>query len=225
MGTTTCLQDSIKHAHDELGTQLATARTVMPERGHSRRGCPPIDLYLVGSSRHLHAVDDVLVPAVEHGVPGGRSLVRDYETAAHRLAVVLAHVKALEYGSTWEHGLAWAGVWDDVEGAATGQRRHEEAVGEELSQALGEERLQRLADRLEHAQGSEPTRPHPYVPHRGPAGRVARWVTRRSDGFWDTVESRYTPERPHVEHKRPGLLWQYLLADPHFDDEDADIKP
>ena len=60
MDTTTCLQDSIKHTQDELAEQFVTARTVMPERGHSRRGCQCVDLYLVGSSRHLHAVDEVL---------------------------------------------------------------------------------------------------------------------------------------------------------------------
>lgn len=224
MGTTTCLQDSIKHTHDELAEQFVTARTVMPERGHSRRGCQCVDLYLVGSSRHLHAVDEVLLPAVEQQGDHGRSLAHDYQLAAHELAVVLTHVKAHEYGSPYEHGFAWSDVWNDVQDAMAGQRQQEEALGDELSLALEDGRLEMLTSRLETVAGHEPTRPHPYLPHHGAAGRMARWLARASDGFWDTVESRYLPDRPSARNRRRGLFTEYLLAQTHFEDEE-ELEP
>jgi len=222
MGTTACLQDSIKHTHDELAEQFVTARTVMPERGHSRRGCQCVDLYVVGSSRHMHAVDEVLVPAVEHRVDSGRSLARDYQAASHELAIVLTRVKAHEFGSPYEQGFAWSDVWNDVQEAMADQRRHEEMLGRQLSEALEDDRLELLTERLEEAAGHEPTRPHPYVPHHGPAGQVARWVTRMSDEFWDTVESRYRPALAPKPARRRGPVERYLLGDTWFPEEEED---
>jgi hypothetical protein len=76
-------------------------------------------------------------------------------------------------------------------------------------------------ERLYHAELHAPTRPHPYVWHRGLRGRMARTVALRIDRFWDTAEGRMIPE-PVKAHDRghDGKVTQYLLADPHLEDEE-----
>jgi hypothetical protein len=49
---------------------------------------------------------------------------------------------------------------------------------------------------------------------------VARRVLHTVDAFWDTAEGRMVPEKEHAEHKKPGLMAQYLLADPRFDEDE-----
>ena len=41
------------------------------------------------------------------------------------------------------------------------------------------------------------------------------------DSFWDTAEGRMAPEPNRPQKKKPGLLGQYLLADPRFDEEET----
>jgi hypothetical protein len=40
-----------------------------------------------------------------------------------------------------------------------------------------------------------------------------------ADAFWDAAEGRMVPEPERPEHKAPGKMGQYLLADPRFDEE------
>jgi hypothetical protein len=79
-------------------------------------------------------------------------------------------------------------------------------------------------ERLYRGELAAPTRPHPYIPHQGMPGRVARTVARRIDGFWDAAEGRMVPEPLH-HHERgdDGAFTQYFLADPHLPDEDEDL--
>jgi hypothetical protein len=50
---------------------------------------------------------------------------------------------------------------------------------------------------------------------------VARTVALRIDRFWDTAEGRMIPE-PVKAHDRghDGKVTQYLLADPHLEEEE-----
>lgn len=212
MGTTDCLRMSIQRTHDGLAEQLDAARRVIARREETRRGSPPIDLFCVGASRHLHAVDQVLLPSAQ--VDG------DYRAAEHTLGVVLTHLKAHEFGSTYEKGFDWSQGWGEVEEALSGYRAQEDVMVDWLTDALPDERLELLTERLEQAELTEPTRPHPYLPHIGMAGRMARRVERVADSFWDAVEGRYVPEPERPVRKEPGLIQQYLLADPRFDDEE-----
>lgn len=212
MGTSDCLKMSIQRTYDGLAEQLETARQIIARPEETRRGCPPIDLLCVGASRHLHAVDQVLLPAAHAD--------GDYRAAEHALGVVLTHLKAHEFGSTYERGFDWSRGWAEVEVALSGYRTQEDAMVEWLTDSLPDEGLEVLTERLEMAELTEPTRPHPYLPHVGMAGRVARRVERVADSFWDAVEGRYVPEPVRVAKKEPGLIGQYLLADPRFDEEE-----
>ena len=52
---------------------------------------------------------------------------------------------------------------------------------------------------------------------------MARGVARRVDGFWDAAEGRMVPEPlRHHERGADGRFTQYLLADPHLPDDEAD---
>lgn len=213
MGTSDCLKMSIQRTHDGLVERLDAARSVVARPEETRRGCPPIDLLCVDASRHLHAVDQVLLPAARAD--------GEYRAAAHALGIAVTRVKAHEFGSIYEKGLKWTWVWDELGTALAAYRSQESAMVEWLSGSLPDERLEKLTERLERAELTEPTRPHPYLPHAGMAGRMARRVERVADSFWDAVEGRYVPEPPErPARKEPGLVWQYLLGDPRFDEEE-----
>ena len=75
-----------------------------------------------------------------------------------------------------------------------------------------------LARRVFDAETHGPTRPHPYSPHTGLLGLVARRIWALADRFWDNAEGRVIPEVVHPSHhQHDSLVAQYLMADPKFD--------
>jgi len=222
MGTTTCLHEALQHTHDTLAGRLKAARTAIDRREVSRRGCPPIDLFLSATSKHLHAVDQVVLPVAR---ARGDGLVHDYLAAAKAFEVVLAHAKAHEFGSVYETSFDWAGVWDDVEEGFAEQWEQESRIAVHLTEELPDEDLRRLCVDLDAAEAKAPTRPHPFLPHTGAGGSLARGVMRVADAFWDAVEGRFVPQQQAKSHKRPGLIGQYLMADPRFDEEPEPETP
>lgn len=215
MGTTDCLRESVQHTYGGLDERLDAASQVTGSPDHSRRGCPPIDLFCACMSQHLHAVDDVLLPLLPM-----RQDTHDYRAAEHAMAVVLTHVKGHEFGSTYETGFSWSRMWDDAREAMVAVRREEERLVMRLTTMLSDAELEQMTAELAREEPREPTRPHPYLPHTGGGGQVARRLMRVVDSFWDTAEGRYVPDRPRRARKRPGLLAQYLMADPRFDEEE-----
>lgn len=216
MAMTTTLQDALQRKHDELAGRLAVARTMTTRPESTRRGCPPIDLFLASTSQHLHAIDAVLVPALRSHRSGGSELVHTYLPTAKELEVVLAHVKAHEFGSAWETNFDWGRVWHDVDDAMDAEWEIEHRMADHLVTSLPEEQVAEVAKHLGEFESHAPTRPHPYLPHTGTAGRLARGMMRVADSFWDAVEGRFVPEPEHKPHKRPGLVGQYLMAAPSF---------
>jgi hypothetical protein len=203
MGTNDVLRRSIQQTHDGLAERLQAARAMSAPPEEPRQCHERIDVFLATASKHLHAVDAVLLAPARRQVPDGGQLVHDYLRSARDLEVVLAHVKAHEYGSVYETGYAWPGVWCDVRTSMFEHRRHEQV----------------LAVRLRNAEFAAPTRPHPYTPHTGLLGLVSRRVMHTADSFWDSVEGRMVPEPRRAPKKEPGRFTQYLLGDPRFDEE------
>jgi hypothetical protein len=222
MATTTVLQDELRHKHDELAGRLAHARSIIARPEQTRRGCAPIDQFNAGTSRHLHAVDEALLPAVSAHCEGGAQLVHDYLPAAKHLEVLLFHVKAHEYGSTWETSHEWPTLWGEVEEALATQEEKEEDLVEHLAEEASDDVLLLVAERITAAERKAPSRPHPYLPHTGLPGKVVRLVARPVDAVWDKVEGRSVGGPKPPPHKKPGLLGQYLLGDPRFPEEPAD---
>jgi hypothetical protein len=219
MGTTDVLTRSIHHTHEGLTERLDAARAMGVPADEPRLGYERIDTFLADASKHLHAVDAVLLPPVRKQLPEGGDVVHEYLHWAKELEIVLAHVKAHEYGSVYESTFAWPDVWADVRTAMDGQREWEEQIGGWLTEALDDPELDRLTGRLQDAEAHAPTRPHPYVPHTGVLGRVSRGVMHAADGFWDHVEGRMNQVPAPEPKKPPGRMAQYLLGDPRFDEE------
>ena len=135
---------------------------------------------------------------------------------------VLAHIKAHEYGSAYENGIAWGSVWTEVGTALDALRAREVELVQRLTGELDDGDVDDLAHQLDDAEPGEPSRPHPYLPHQGVMGSVARRIVRRTDRAWDHAEGRPGSWPTPAAKKKPGLLGQYLMADPRFDPDRTD---
>ena len=213
------LRSSVLFTHESLAARFDRASAMLYTPGQPRKGYEHIDTFLAVASKHLNAVDAVLLPAVRKTVPDGDEIAHEYLHAAKQLELALAHVKAREYGSVFDAARSWSSVWSDVGTGLEAQRRREFQLGEALAARLDESALVRLADRLHASETAAPTRPHPYAPHTGFPGLVARKVMHAVDSFWDAAEGRMVPEPARPPHKEPGKVTQYFLADPRFDED------
>jgi len=220
MTTADVLRHSVEHTHENLAAWLEGARAMADTRDEPHKAVEVIDTFLAIASRHLGAVDAVLIPAVRHEVSHSHRLVHDYVHAERELEVALAHIKAHAYGSTYESGYTWPEGWVEVDESLARHRTSETALVDALSEVLTPEVLDDLAEALQGAESKAPTRPHPYAPHTGVAGSVSRRVLHAVDAFWDTAEGRMAPEPQRPSKPKPGLIWQYLLADPRFEEEE-----
>ena len=219
MDTIDVLRSYVVHAHDNLGNRFEVARAMLHTPGQPRKGYEHIDTFLAVASKHLNAVDAVLLPPTRRLAPEGGTVVHDYLHAAKGLELALAHAKGREYGSVFDAGRPWQAVWADVGTALEGHREHEFGVTELLASRMDPAALTALADRLHAAERAAPSRPHPYAPHTGFPGLVARKILHAVDSFWDAAEGRMVPEPVRPPHKAPGKVTQYFLADPRFDED------
>jgi hypothetical protein len=220
MDASDVLSSSVQQTHDRLSSRFEESSAMMRTPGQPRKCFETIDTFLAIASKHLNAVDAALLPLVRKRVPDGSHVVHDYLRAARELELALAHVKAREYGSVFQAGRSWQAVWSDVGSALEAHRRSEFELCGLLADQLEAEALVQLTDRLYEAETSAPSRPHPYAPHTGLRGMVTRRVMHAADAFWDAAEGRMVPEPVRPEHKAPGKVAQYLLADPRFDEEE-----
>jgi hypothetical protein len=183
------------------------------------------DTFLATASRRIAAVDAVLLPSARSQLPDGPQRVHDLVRQARHLELSLAAVKAKLYGEAHAVHRHWPDVWRDVDGELQEYLELEEALVEGLADALSPDELDDLAVRMHRLELTAPSRPHPYTPHTGMRGRIARSVWARADRFWDAAEGRIIPEPEHPHHKPPGLFAQYVLADPRFDLDEPEAPP
>jgi hypothetical protein len=200
---------------------LAAEAVTNHDGDRARDQYPPIDTFLASASRHLGAVAQVVVPAARTHLDDGANRAREFIDQCRRLEMAMNQVKAKLYGSSYAVRRSWSSIWEDV--------RHEFDANVDLEVRLVEDLADHLraedpdwGEELYHAELHAPTRPHPFIPHQGARGKVARAVALRIDRFWDTAEGRMVPEPVrHHERSDDGPLTQYLLADPHLPgDED-----
>ena len=209
------LAHDLESIHHDLRQRLDIAAGARPDRGHPRDHYIAIDTFLAAASRHNSAMVDAIAPLVRH-LPGGHDLAHEFLAASRAYEESLAQVKAKLYGSTFAVARPWPSIWEDV--------RHElDAVRFPLGGMTKDEEPddpRDLGTRLHHAELVSPTRPHPWIPHQGVVGHLARAVARRVDRFWDSAEGRMVPEPVrHHDRRRQGPLTQYLLADPHLEED------
>ncbi|HET6167966.1 MAG TPA: hypothetical protein VFE07_14135 [Marmoricola sp.] len=210
---------STEETHRSLAARLDTAAAMKSDPDAPRKGYERTDAFLAATSRHLNAVESVLLPVAQKRLDD-TDLVHDYVRASKDLEMALVDAKGREYGSAYSVSMSWQEVWDAVRTRLERERAVELELAQRLEGELDAVELDALADRLETAEPDAPSRPHPHAPHLGAKGRVARRVLHTIDAFWDTAEGRIVPEKEHAAHKKPGLLGQYLLADPRFDEDE-----
>lgn len=212
------LAHDLESIHHDLAHRLALAADARPDVRHPRDHYTAIDTFLAAASRHNAAMVDAIAPLVRH-LPGGHDLAHEFLSASRSYEESLAQVKAKLYGSSFAVGRPWSPIWQDV--------RREFDVVCDLERRLAAALLaaepddpRDLGTLLHRAELSSPTRPHPWIPHQGEVGRLARAVARQVDRFWDTAEGRMVPEPVrHHDRRHQGPLTQYLLADPHLEEE------
>jgi hypothetical protein len=200
---------------------MRSAAACRPTRESPRARYTATDPFLASTSRHLGAANAVLTPAARRYLEDGAQRAQEFTQQCKRLEIALSQVKAKLYGSTFVVRRPWSSIWDEVDRELAETRRLEEALVADLAAAQPES-CDELADRLYRTERRVPTRPHPYLPHQGLPGRVARKVAVQVDRFWDTAEGRMIPEPVHPHRSRDGRLAMYLLADPHVTREDTE---
>ncbi|MGN6162817.1 MAG: hypothetical protein ACTHOG_14090 [Marmoricola sp.] len=218
----TILDLAIEATHDVLGERLAAAiashgpaRPLRPSRG----AYPDTDTFLASTSRHLAAASAVLVPAARRALEDGDQRARAFVQQSKRLEISLSQVKAKLYGEAHAIHRTWSQVWDEVGREFRATMAMEKQLVEDLHGLLSDEEMSTLAQRVYRAELRAPTRPHPFLPHRGLAGRMARRIAHGVDQFWDNTECRMIPEPVHPL-RHAGLMTHYLLGDPDPSPED-----
>jgi hypothetical protein len=218
MSAVITLAHDLESIHHDLQQRLDVAAGARPDLRHPRDHYRAIDTFLAAASRHNAGMVDAIAPLVRH-LPGGHDLAHEYLAASRSYEESLAQVKAKLYGSTFAIDRRWPSVWDDVRRGLDTVCTLEMRLADALLAAEPDD-PQDLGTRLHHSELASPTRPHPWIPHQGVVGHLARAVARRVDRFWDSAEGRMVPEPVrHHERGRQGPLTQYLLADPHLDEE------
>lgn len=213
------LVESTEQTHQHLAAGLESAASMRNVPGEPRKGFEYADTFLAATSRHLNAVESVLLPAA-HKRLGDQALVHDFVRASKDLEMALVNAKGREYGSAYAVTMRWPEVWAAVRAGLEHERALELELARRLSAELDEAEVGELVEHLETSEPDAPSRPHPHAPHLGTRGRVARRVLHAVDSFWDTTEGRMVPEKEHRPRKKPGLMGQYLLADPRFDEDE-----
>ncbi len=209
---------TIEATHRSLEQRLDGVLVPSGGRRSTRDTYARTDAFLAATSRHLAAVDAVLLPLVGRHVPDGPPFVHEYLEQARRLEMTLSSLKARLYGEAHAIHLSWPGLWSDVRMELLQHNRMERTLVTQLVAHVEPATLDGVAQKVFRSEVAGPTRPHPHTPHTGVAGRLARRMWAQADRFWDAAEGRVIPDpvRP-APHRHDSLVAQYLLGDPHFD--------
>jgi hypothetical protein len=213
---------TVEATHQSLQQRLheATQRPFSPAR--PRDGYARVDALMAATSRHLAAVDEVLLKVAADKLPQGDERVRTYLHEARLLELAMASLKARLYGEVHAAYLSWSQVWKQVRRALMRHNELERALVADLAEVLSDDASDMLAERVYRAEITAPTRAHPNIPHRGRLGHAARKVWAVADRFWDTAEGRVVPRPirpPPDEHAADSLMAQYLMGEPLLDEK------
>jgi hypothetical protein len=116
----------------------------------------------------LAAIEAVLVEPVRHTVPDGEDLAHDYLHTAQQLEQTLFLIKGKLYGESHAIHMKWPDLWDRAHGQLNEHNRLEREMVEKLIKHGEPREVDGLARRVFDAETHGPTRPHPWLPHKGP---------------------------------------------------------
>src|SRR3954447_14968539 len=158
---------------DSLTTTLASAQGAISTqtRAATTRASPPeatglrMDRLLSSLSRHVSAVDEVLVDEVRNhlGALPARELGRD----CHLVQLDTATLNRRLHGCAQTVRVSWRAVWSDFEHHLSHLLDTEARVASMLAESLADAELEEIAERLCRAEACAPTRPHPHLPRHG----------------------------------------------------------
>jgi hypothetical protein len=205
------------HAHiEELLAQVSSSH---PSNAEPRRVRELADTFMATISRHLAAVDGVLLPVARKCLPDGHDACAGYVAQARELEHALHAVKASLYGDVNARHLHNDDLLTEVRELLADHEERETALVDGVVSDLDGDELATLAERLHHSEEHAPTRPHPYTPHTGLLGRLVSRVWRVVDGFWDSAENRIIPRRVRPPHpRRNSLVTRYVMGAPRFEE-------
>ncbi|MFL6091259.1 MAG: hemerythrin domain-containing protein [Aeromicrobium sp.] len=215
------LEVALSAEHDAVAQLAEQARSVVPTQDEPRIRYRLTDTFSSVLSRHLAAVEDVLLPRARRTLTDGQEKVHAYVHHARSLESDLHQLKAKLYGDATNDRATWDLLWDDIVEQLNEHTRHEMSLVHGLCEELDPEGARQLASELAAAEERAPTRPHPYTPHTGWMGRLAHRVWRIADQFWDEAEGRLIPHREPKPPARPdSLMHRYFTgAPPHRSEE------
>jgi hypothetical protein len=212
------LARTVEATQRSLEARLEEALAPHRDPRRPRDGYAATDTFTAATSRHLAAVEAVMLDPVSRSVPEGANLCHEYLHAARELEHTLALIKGRLYGQAHAVHLAWPELWATAGARLDEHNRIERQMVGELIKHGDPAEVEGLARRLFDAETHGPTRPHPVTPHTGLLGVLARRIWSLADHFWDRAEGRVIPEVVHPSsHQHDSLVGQYLVADPKFD--------
>ena len=178
------------YAHDSHG-QIRERLTHISARADAkalRERQARCDRFVADASRHAFATYRVVVTEARR-----RLGVRRSQPLAHCCRVLerdLLDIKARQYGSAGVAHLPWVELFERV-------RRHLSALVEaetdlvrELSETMSQDEIAELIDRWRRWESRAPSRPHPFLPHRGVSGLIAASLACGADSIWDSLQGR-----------------------------------
>lgn len=185
------------------------------------------DAFLAMGSRHLAAVEDVLYPAIRRRIPDGRARARAHAHEARSIERTMRRILASTYGEVHDLDTPRHELWAEAESLLAAHMRVEADLAAAVERGLPAGGKEALATAyLSHFERA-PTRPHPYLPHSSPIGRVARRVWSLADQILDVMDNRMVQRRRKTRSAREDLITQYLTGRPRFetDYEQRDRRP
>src|SRR5919198_2218643 len=99
---------TVEATHRSLEERLGEALVPHDDPNRPRDHYAATDTFLAATSRHLAAVEAVLLEEVRHTVPEGQTLGHEYLHAARALEQTLALIKGRLYGEAFAIHLAWS---------------------------------------------------------------------------------------------------------------------
>lgn len=208
------LEVTLDSEHEHIRALADEAHSVVVTAEEPRIRYRVTDTFSSVLSRHLAAVEDVVLPAAHKEIPSGHELVRSYVHHAREMEDALHRLKGRLYGDGTAHA-DWESLWTEIIANLDAHARHEESLIHDLAARMNADETRHLVERLKAAEERAPTRPHPYSPHTGWLGRLTHRFWRIADNFWDQAEGRLIPHREPKQPARPDtLMHRYFTGAP-----------
>ena len=190
----------VENAHEQAGAALTAGAS------------SPLDA-VVWLSAHLAAVGRTITPVATRRLGETAAVRREGHRRDLELERILRIAERRHSGDMLASGLNGERLRTSILSRLDAHAEIEHTRLAALADLLDDEEQRALAEAYVDALKKAPTRPHPYLPHRGLSGAIAFRVNAARDRLLDTMDSRHVPlpRAPH-EARRPGRWGSYLLG-------------